>query len=63
MSLALTGQELNFRRRVKTFAEKHLKLLAAKIEGEKYFPRDFLRALGKTGFWELPSREPMAVSA
>jgi len=47
MSLALTGPELSFQRRVRAFAEKHLKPLAAKIEAEEYFPSDFLRTLGR----------------
>jgi alkylation response protein AidB-like acyl-CoA dehydrogenase len=54
MSLALTGQELSFQRRVKRFAEKHLKPLAAKIEAEEYPPQDFLRALGKSRFLGAP---------
>jgi len=54
MSLALTRQELSFQRRIKRFAEKHLKPLAAKIEAEEYFPRDFLRALGRDRFLGAP---------
>ena len=54
MSLALTGRELSFQRRVRAFAEKHLKPLAAKIEAEEYFPRDFLRALGRNRFLGAP---------
>ena len=54
MSLALTRQELSFQRRIKRFAEKHLKPLAAKIEAEEYFPRDFLRALGRNRFLGAP---------
>src|SRR2546425_1950269 len=54
MSLALTGQELSFQKRVKAFTEKHLKPLAAKIEAEEYFPRDFLRALGRNRFLGAP---------
>jgi len=50
MSLALTGRELSFQRRVRPFAEKHLKPLADKIEAEEYFPRDFLRVLGENRF-------------
>jgi alkylation response protein AidB-like acyl-CoA dehydrogenase len=64
MSLGLTAQELSFQRRVKVFAEKHLRPLAAKIEAEEYFPRDFLRALGRNKFLGgLPSRDLTAVSA
>jgi alkylation response protein AidB-like acyl-CoA dehydrogenase len=54
MSLGLTAQELSFQRRVKVFAEKHLRPLADKIEAEEYFPRDFLRALGRNGFLGAP---------
>jgi alkylation response protein AidB-like acyl-CoA dehydrogenase len=54
MSLALTRQELSFQRRVRAFAQKHLKPLAAKIEAEGYFPGDFLRALGKNKFLGAP---------
>ncbi len=54
MSLALTGQELNFHRRVRTFAERHLKPLAVKIEADEYFPEDFLRALGRNKFLGAP---------
>ena len=54
MSLALTGQELSFQRRVRTFAERHLKPIAAKIEAGEYFPEDFLRALGKNKFLGAP---------
>jgi len=54
MSLALTRQELSFQRRIKRFAEKRLKPLAAKIEAEEYFPRDFLRALGRDRFLGAP---------
>src|SRR2546427_9540524 len=54
MSLALSGPELSFQRRVKAFAEKHLKPLAANIEAEEYFPRDFLRALGRSRFLGAP---------
>src|SRR5712691_6839646 len=54
MSLALTGREQSFQRRVRAFADKHLKPLAAKIEAEEYFPRDFLRALGRKRFLGAP---------
>jgi len=54
MSLALTGQELSFQRRVRTFAERYLKPIAAKIEAGEYFPEDFLRALGKNKFLGAP---------
>src|SRR5438132_11566885 len=54
MSLALTPQELSFQQRVKAFTEKHLKPLAAKIEAEEYFPRDFLRALGRNRLLGAP---------
>src|SRR2546428_13385736 len=54
MSLALTGPELSFQRRVRAFAEKHLKPLAAKIEAEEYFPSDFLRTLGRNKFLGAP---------
>ncbi len=54
MSLALTRLELSFHRRVKAFAGRHLKPLAAKIEAEEYFPREFLRALGKNRFLGAP---------
>src|SRR5712691_678567 len=54
MSLALTRRELSFRRRVRVFTEKHLKPLAARIEAEEFFPRDFLRALGKHRFLGAP---------
>src|SRR2546429_7816660 len=54
MSLALTGRELSFQRRVRAFADKHLKPLAANIEAEEYFPRDFLRALGRSRFLGAP---------
>jgi alkylation response protein AidB-like acyl-CoA dehydrogenase len=50
VSLALTRQELSFQQRVKAFAQKHLKPLAAKIEAEEYFPTDVLRALGNSRF-------------
>ena len=54
MSLALTGPELSFQRRVRAFAQKHLKPLAAKIEAEEYFPSDFLRTLGRNKFLGAP---------
>jgi butyryl-CoA dehydrogenase len=54
MSLALTKQELSFQRRVKAFVQKYLKPLSAKIEAENYFPRGFLRALGKNRFLGAP---------
>jgi alkylation response protein AidB-like acyl-CoA dehydrogenase len=54
MSIALTGQELSFQRRVRAFAQKHLKPLAAKIEAEGYFPRDFLHAVGRNKFLGAP---------
>src|SRR5436853_679013 len=54
MSLALTKQEVSFQRRVKAFAQKHLKPLAAKIEAEEYFPREFLRSLGRNRFLGAP---------
>jgi alkylation response protein AidB-like acyl-CoA dehydrogenase len=54
MSLALTGRELSFQRRVRAFAEKHLEPLAARIEAAEYFPRDFLRALGRNRFLGAP---------
>ncbi len=54
MSLALTGQELNFQRRARTFAERHLKPLAVKIEADEYFPEDFLHALGRDKFLGAP---------
>lgn len=47
MSLALMRQELSFQQKVRAFAEKHLKPLAAKIEAGEYSPEDFLRALGQ----------------
>jgi len=54
MSLALTKQEVSFQRRVKAFAQKHLKPLAARIEAEEYFPREFLRSLGRNRFLGAP---------
>jgi alkylation response protein AidB-like acyl-CoA dehydrogenase len=54
MSLALTRKEQSFQRRVRAFAQKHLKPLAAKIEAEEYFPSDFLRALGRNRFLGAP---------
>jgi hypothetical protein len=36
MCLALTRQEQSFQRRVRAFAERHLRQLAAKIEDEEY---------------------------
>src|SRR6266851_9887282 len=54
MSLALTGQELSFQRRARTFAERYLKHLAVKIEADEYFPEDFLRALGRNKFLGAP---------
>ena len=54
MSLALTREELSFQQKVRAFAEKHLKPLAAKIEAEEYFPRDFLHALGRNKFLGAP---------
>jgi butyryl-CoA dehydrogenase len=45
---------LSFQQRVKEFTEKHLKPLAAGIETEELFPRDFLRALGRNRFLGAP---------
>src|SRR6267143_904118 len=58
MSLALTKQELSFQRRLKAFVQEHLRPLAAKIEAEEYFPRDFLRALGRNRFLGAPFPRP-----
>ena len=43
----MTRRELSFGRVVRAFAEKYLKALGSKVEKDEYFPRDFLRALGR----------------